>query len=1221
MKNSDFSKENENNDIINITDINNIKIRSNELDYNNKNIKPILNHSIIIKNVIDNFLKNSKEMHIQSEYKINLLLMSTLNNNNNICIKCLYYNLIFQFNIIKKNIPIIKYIINKMNNLYEKNKEINIKIFIKMLYSYAQILYEQKHYFYCYYCLRKAKNIVGGIKFEKELESVNSLYFKDLENINAYIKSKYDLFKNRNNLSENKLIIIGKILDEILKEKKNIKNDIIDEINNNKKEGKDSYLYFIAHNWISKANKFINNLNNSLKIGKEKNFFENSFNEDYVLYSYFNEINYNKKEDNYHYPGPINNYYLLQYKDSWEDPKSVEENIFIQNNFKLNNDYYFITENKWNILKDIFDCTNEIKIKNNKVEEDDELISLKPLILEKRLRKNLLHNLLRLRVIQIKNNYNIKQLKEKIIRCISYEFKKIKEEKLVFFGKDNEEEMKELNEQLYQKLNIYFFLIPKNYKNILIEICTAFINRMKIYNSTLIKEVNLKEDDSIKELLKIYNKKENILIIEINENSFLREIKPKSKDFVFACDICNNQLTENEKYICGKCNISFLCSEKCYKKSKIHTDFHNYFFPLLKPHFNLKILYQKNMIFNDNSRKGNVVLNNLGNTCYLNSTIHCLSNTIDLSKYFIFDIHKDEQNFIKYNSSSGNIIEEYALLIKQLWIGKEKIISPEKFRTAFCKTTSNFLGNVKYPPYDFLECLLSTFHELLNRAFLYSNISKKEEEINVKENIFEKNKIYEYNDRLKNDSIIYDLFNGHIITTKICQICKKNTSFFENFKILNLPVPKNHCSFSIKYFNEKEYKSFPFSINEKSTFGDLKEKALSYYKNELIQKIIKNNEDIFSKTMYIDNSDESNLLNYEGYKIPKIILYEYLDIIILNSKKIIINNRKIKNKEKILSYLDNKEKEYEITLYEKATLSDKYANIYVSATNFEDKKNIKINIFKKEKLDIYSYPTLLNVEKNLFLINIKQIIKDKYNKIINIQKNGDGIKNNNIQILIVHFKDGPLCNFCRKEYKDSKYCFLDDIINRNSIVSDLNNKNDEAIIFLGINSKNYSVDKKFKDKNILFINPNEESNIENNYVNLFDCLEKFREETIIENKGLFCEKCKMETKFKIKNQLFKTPLYLIVNLKKGEYKNNENTENNTKISLTETLDLKEYLIGIDKENSIYELYGIILYIQGHYAAYCKKKEKWILFDDGNTSISSFPQNKKSNLLFYKKKIL
>ena len=158
--------------------------------------------------------------------------------------------------------------------------------------------------------------------------------------------------------------------------------------------------------------------------------------------------------------------------------------------------------------------------------------------------------------------------------------------------------MKELNEQLYQKLNIFFFLIPKNEKNILIEICTAFINGMKRYNSTLIKEVNLEEGDSIKELLKIYNKKENILIIDINENSFLQEIKPISKDFVFACDICNNQLTENEKYICGKCNISFLCSEKCFKKSKIHSDFHNYFIPLLKQCFNLKILYIKNIIFN-----------------------------------------------------------------------------------------------------------------------------------------------------------------------------------------------------------------------------------------------------------------------------------------------------------------------------------------------------------------------------------------------------------------------------------------------------------------------------------------------------------------------------------------------------------------------------------------------------------------------------------------------
>ena len=273
MKESDnFFEENEINNIINIENSDNINIKNNiqihnkeeneEKDYNNNNQNLQLNHSVIIKEVIDNLLKNSKEMSIQSEYKINLLLMSSYEN---IDIKTLYYNLIFLFNIIKKKFPIIKYIINKINNFYEKNKEINIKIVINMLYLYGKNLFEQKRYFYSYNFLRKAKNILRNIPLEKELEEINSIYFKVLEKINIHIKSKYELFKNRNKISENKLILINKALDKILIQNVNIQNDINNIINNDEIEENDSYLYIISKNWVFKAKIFITNLNVSLK--------------------------------------------------------------------------------------------------------------------------------------------------------------------------------------------------------------------------------------------------------------------------------------------------------------------------------------------------------------------------------------------------------------------------------------------------------------------------------------------------------------------------------------------------------------------------------------------------------------------------------------------------------------------------------------------------------------------------------------------------------------------------------------------------------------------------------------------------------------------------------------------------------------------------------------------------------------------------------------------
>ena len=138
-------------------DIKEISYNKNETISNIKNIKNInqdLNYSLIIKNVLNNISNNLKDSIPEDEYKINLILISSLGDTS---IKSLCLKFIFQFNENKDNDSLLKYILNKIYNYYENKKEINIKSFIYVLKEYSHILFKKSNYFYIYHFLKKAK--------------------------------------------------------------------------------------------------------------------------------------------------------------------------------------------------------------------------------------------------------------------------------------------------------------------------------------------------------------------------------------------------------------------------------------------------------------------------------------------------------------------------------------------------------------------------------------------------------------------------------------------------------------------------------------------------------------------------------------------------------------------------------------------------------------------------------------------------------------------------------------------------------------------------------------------------------------------------------------------------------------------------------------------------------------------------------------------------------
>jgi ubiquitin C-terminal hydrolase len=93
-----------------------------------------------------------------------------------------------------------------------------------------------------------------------------------------------------------------------------------------------------------------------------------------------------------------------------------------------------------------------------------------------------------------------------------------------------------------------------------------------------------------------------------------------------------------------------------------------------------------------NSNAGICGLSNLGNTCFMNSAIQCLSNTTELTKYFIYGLYKDEVNYTNELGTQGRLVEAYAKLMKEMWVDSDPRTAPWDVKKSIGKVAIQFSG-------------------------------------------------------------------------------------------------------------------------------------------------------------------------------------------------------------------------------------------------------------------------------------------------------------------------------------------------------------------------------------------------------------------------------------------------------------------------------------------------------------------------------------------------
>ncbi|KAM6925400.1 ubiquitin carboxyl-terminal hydrolase 11 [Xenentodon cancila] len=179
-------------------------------------------------------------------------------------------------------------------------------------------------------------------------------------------------------------------------------------------------------------------------------------------------------------------------------------------------------------------------------------------------------------------------------------------------------------------------------------------------------------------------------------------------------------------------------------------------------------------------------LTNLGNTCFMNSALQCLSNTPPLTEYFLQNSYLEELNFTNPLGMKGEIAEAYADVIKQMWSGRHYSVVPRIFKTKVGHFASQFLGYQQHDSQELLSFLLDGLHEDLNRVKNKEYIELRDADGRPDQEVAEE---AWRNHRRRNDSVIVDTFHGLFKSTLICPECKKVSVTFDPFCYLSVPLP------------------------------------------------------------------------------------------------------------------------------------------------------------------------------------------------------------------------------------------------------------------------------------------------------------------------------------------------------------------------------------------------------------------------------------------------
>ena len=253
-------------------------------------------------------------------------------------------------------------------------------------------------------------------------------------------------------------------------------------------------------------------------------------------------------------------------------------------------------------------------------------------------------------------------------------------------------------------------------------------------------------------------------------------LEATSTTALYDCEACGSPKATSR---CRRCLAVRYCNRGCQES---HWSFHK---------MECKELAQNESIVAMAIRptRGRVGLNNLGNTCFMNSALQSLSHATPLTRHFLSGRFRADLNPSNPLGTGGKLAHAYDAVMKELWMrGSSSSCSPTALKRAIALFAPRFAGCLQHDAQEFLAYLLDGLHEDLNRIRKAPYVEMPDV-TDGHDMAVAGARAWEAH-RRRNDSLVLDTFYGQFKSTCVCPKCSRVSVSFDAFNHVSLEIPQ-----------------------------------------------------------------------------------------------------------------------------------------------------------------------------------------------------------------------------------------------------------------------------------------------------------------------------------------------------------------------------------------------------------------------------------------------